>query len=158
MLDYNVRVSGYLLKKGEKMDYNAIQENSVLRAYSRNQLKGTWGKMAFTIFIYFLITIGSQFLFWEYGIIDIPILDWIITIGVFITAGPFTLGIAGYFLKRIRGEEICTENLFDGFSRFFQSFLLCFFLLSFYTFMVFAVNNSRNYKNLWIFNGILYNV
>jgi len=42
-------------------------------------------------------------------------------------SGPFALGFAGFFLKRILGGEIAVKNIFDGFSRFFRSFLVMFF-------------------------------
>ena len=113
------------------MDYNVIQENSELRACSRKLLHGVWGKMALAFFIYFLIIVLPQFIFWEYGIVSIPMLDAIITIAVFIIAGPFALGFAGFYLKRIRGEEIFIKNIFDGFKKFFPSFLLMFFYFLF---------------------------
>ncbi|MDR0455977.1 MAG: hypothetical protein LBH20_04755, partial [Treponema sp.] len=101
----------------EKMNYNVLQPNFELRAISRDQLKGVWGKMAITILVYYLITILPQFIFWKYGL-NIPFLDTIVSITVLIISGPFSLGLAGYFLRRIRGEEIFIENIFDGFKRF----------------------------------------
>jgi len=109
------------------MDYSVIQENRELRACSRKLLQGVWKKMAFTFFIYSLITVLPQFLFWEHSFFHIPILNAIITIAVLVVAGPFALGLAGYFLKRIRGDEIFTKNIFDGFKKFLPSFLLMFF-------------------------------
>jgi uncharacterized membrane protein len=53
-----------------------------------------------------------------------PFITLVLSIGILITNGAFTLGFAGYFLKRIRGEEIATKNIFDGFNRFLPSFLL----------------------------------
>jgi uncharacterized membrane protein len=113
------------------MDYSIIQNNRELRACSRGQLQGVWKKMVFTFFIYSLITVLPQFIFWEYSPIHIPLLDLLITIAVLAVSGPFGLGIAGYFLKRIRGEEICTNNIFDGFYRFLSSFLAMLFLCIF---------------------------
>lgn len=104
----------------------AVLSNYDLRACSRQQLKGAWGKMALAIFVYSLITIFSQFIFSEYGFY-IPVLDIIITIAVLVTAGPFALGLTGYFLKRIRGQEIFVKNIFDGFKRFLPSLALAFF-------------------------------
>jgi len=112
------------------MDNKVLKTNYELRAISRDQLKGVWGKMAVTILIYYLITIVPQFIFWEYGL-NIPIIDIIITIIVSIILGPFTLGFAGYFLKRIRGEIFSLENIFDGFKRFGSSFLLIFLMYLF---------------------------
>ncbi|MDR0494058.1 MAG: DUF975 family protein [Treponema sp.] len=105
------------------MNYNVLQPNFELRAVSREQLKGVWGKMALAILVYYLITILPQFIFWEYGL-NIPFLNTLVSIAIVIISGPITLGLAGYFLRRIRGEEIFIENIFDGFKRFLPSFLL----------------------------------
>jgi uncharacterized membrane protein len=109
------------------MDYKIIQPNKELRACSRQQLNGIWGKMAFAFFIYSLITTLPQFIFWEYSPLHNSMLYKIMQIAILIMAGPFALGFAGYFVKRIRGEEISFENIFDGFNRFFPSFLVWFF-------------------------------
>jgi len=106
------------------MDFNIILENDVLRAQARKQLKGVWGEMAFTILVYCLITFPIQFLFWEYSPFHNKHLETLVTIAIFIVSGPFSLGFAGYFLKRIREEKISTSNIFDGFNSFFSSFLL----------------------------------
>ena len=44
-----------------------------------------------------------------------------------VISGPLALGVVGFFLKRIRGEEFSVANIFDGFQRFLPSFLLMFF-------------------------------
>ena len=118
------------------MNYELIQPNEELRACARRQLDGVWGKMAFTYFVYFLIYL-------PYNIISAlnSISEWIpgipsyfgglnalLTIAVMVISGPFALGFAGYFLKRIRGEEIEIKNIFDGFENFFSSFLVMFFI------------------------------
>jgi len=138
------------------MNYNAIQPNRELRAYARQQLKGVWGAMALTFFIYALLYIPSNVFsylnsalmaeenglfvnpaaiylvnFMDRNMPDIvpliPVINNVLTIAVLLAAGPFALGFAGFFLKRIRGEQISIENIFDGFKRFFTSFLLMFF-------------------------------
>ena len=48
-------------------------------------------------------------------------------LAVFIVSGAFYLGFSGMFLKRMRGEEVFVENIFDGFKRFLPSLLLMFF-------------------------------
>ena len=135
------------------MDYSTIQSNKILRQYAREQLQGVWGKMAFAFFILFLIylphtiisNLGSlletQISFLQDlsyfvasalaelytsipGFPSIAIISLILTIAVFTVSGPFDLGLAGYFLKRVRGEEIFTKNIFDGFKQFPRSFLL----------------------------------
>ena len=139
------------------MNYEEIQPNRELRAYARQQLNGFWGAMALTYFIYFLIfTPASLFsslnsllksvddyeflsypfyMFLDSFDIDledikllVPLINSILSIAMGIVAGPFALGFAGYFLKRIRGEEIATKNIFDGFNRFFYSFLAQFLI------------------------------
>jgi len=136
------------------MNYEEIQPNRELRACARGQLKGVWGAMAFTYFVYFLLFIPyyifsildsiinsinkydflSDYLYMFMYSIDMPdiaslitVISFILSLAVIFAAGPFALGFAGYFLKRVRGEEIATKNIFDGFKRFFLSFGLWFF-------------------------------
>jgi len=132
------------------VNYNEIQPNSELRAYARGQLSGVWGKMVFAYFVLFLIYIPQYFFSILNSIMEsdessliylqnlvydnIPVIaDFtpgisnVLTIIMLLTTGPFALGFAGLFLKRIRGEEIATKNIFDGFKRFFPSFLVMFF-------------------------------
>jgi uncharacterized membrane protein len=66
-----------------------------------------------------------------YTVPTFPFITNALAIAVLITAGPFALGFAGYFLKRVRGGEIAVKNIFDGFSRFFQGFLTMFFMALF---------------------------
>jgi len=136
------------------MNYVEIQPNGELRAYARAQLKGVWGWMAFTYFIYFLVYLPSNLFsimdsilnsddntflylriylenFLDRYMPDItpsitPIAN-VLAIAMLAAAGPFALGFAGFFLKRIRGDQIAVENIFDGFTRFFPSFLVMFF-------------------------------
>jgi len=53
----------------------------------------------------------------------IPVISNVLAIIMLLAAGPFALGFAGFFLRRIRGEQIAVENIFDGFKRFFPGFL-----------------------------------
>ena len=126
------------------IDYDVIQPNNVLRACARKQLPGVWGQMALAYFVYFLIIVLPQFIFSGQGKARIPFgfsfnISWnnpgeaISTIAVYLIAGPFALGFAGYFIKRIRDEEITLGNIFDGFKRFFPSFLVMFFMVLFIT-------------------------
>jgi uncharacterized membrane protein len=122
------------------MDYTMIQENSELRACSRLQLKGVWGQMALAYFVFFLIyspyyisyvldSLDSLDGFTESG--ESSPATMILQLAMFVTSGAFALGFAGYFLKRVRGEEIVLKNIFDGFKRFWSAFLLTFFTLLF---------------------------
>jgi len=140
------------------MNFEEIQLNSELRAYARQQLRGAWNGMAFTYFIYFLICLpynifslldsilnsdDADFLYLRIYLQDFldryipdivpsihPVAN-VLTIAMLIAAGPFTLGFAGFFLKRIRCEQIAVENIFDGFTRFFSGFLTFFFTMLF---------------------------
>jgi len=125
------------------MNFEEIQPNRELRAYARGQLNGVWGKMAFTFFVYTLLYLPYYFfsamasiekyfdtLGWfmpDFIPLFPPVINSVLTIAVVLASGPFALGFAGYFLKRIRGEEIAVKNIFDGFSRFFPGFLVWFF-------------------------------
>jgi len=138
------------------VNYDEIQTNSELRAYARGQLKGVWGKMAFAYFVlsliylpyYFFSILNSimesekssfiyiQNLIEEYMpyVADFtPAISNVLTIAMLLTTGPFALGFAGFFLKRIRGGQIAVENIFDGFKRFFPSVLVWFFTMLFTT-------------------------
>jgi uncharacterized membrane protein len=129
------------------MDYTTIQQNSELRAWSRQQLKGVWGQMALAFLIYILIYtvpyyVSSIFDAWD-SLEDIwsgsgwysdsyddynttsPI-TIILQLAMLVTGGAFALGFAGYFLRRVRGEEIVLENIFDGFRRFWSALFLSF--------------------------------
>ncbi|GHV88197.1 membrane protein [Spirochaetia bacterium] len=108
--------------------YGIIQPNSVLRAYTREQLHGVWKKMAFAFFVIFLVYIpfyAGMVLNQIYpDVTAFTVIFWALYIVAMIIGGPFYLGFAGYFLKRIRGEAISTKNIFDGFKQFGRSFVL----------------------------------
>jgi uncharacterized membrane protein len=110
------------------MNYDVIQPNNVLRAYARKQLHGVWKKMAFTFFVVFLIYLPlytNTVLNQVYADVAIfAIMYGVLSIIYMAIAGPFYLGFVGYFLKRIRGEDIYTKNIFDGFKRFSRSLAL----------------------------------
>jgi uncharacterized membrane protein len=120
-----------------------MKENNELRAIARQQLQGVWRKMAFAVFIYFLI-ISPYFLFSVFNNVYVhsqgnryPIIYGLTTalwIAIIIVTGPFTLGFANYYLKRIHDENIELINIFYGFKRFSQSFLLS-LLIGIFTFL-----------------------
>lgn len=89
-----------------------IKGNSELRALSRRQLKGNWGKVILICFIFSLITFLLGF---------IPYAGIIINL---IIGGPLLLGLISCFLKFVRGEQFQFENLFDGFKTFGSAFLV----------------------------------
>jgi uncharacterized membrane protein len=86
-----------------------MKENSMLREAARSQLKGSWLPAVGVTFIYCVFSSVSSALF---------------GIGLVIIGGPLLLGYYGYFIRKIRGESVTINNLFDGFSLFGQSFLL----------------------------------
>jgi uncharacterized membrane protein len=62
---------------------------------------------------------------WDY-VVESSAVTNLLMVAVVVTAGAFALGFTGYFLKRIRGEEIVLQNIFDGFKRFGSAFFLTF--------------------------------
>ena len=119
------------------MDYKAIPSNGDLKASARRDLRGAWGKMALAMLVWLLILQVPIYLFTDYSDLGFsnplynPILEALAVIAVFVLIGPLALGVSGYFLKRIRGEEIGVGNIFDGFERFGSSFLLGFLYMLF---------------------------
>ena len=136
------------------MDY-VIQPNSELRAHARQQLQGVWWKMALAFFILFLIYLLMNLLssldyilylfcsgfssdtmaaeqiqmLLSFGII--AAFSKIMFIIMFVIRGPFDLGFSGFFLKRVRAQEINIRDIFDGFKRFLPSLLLWLFTVFF---------------------------
>jgi uncharacterized membrane protein len=110
------------------MNYDVIQPNNVLRASTREQLHGVWKNMAFTFFVLLLIHIPFYTsmvlnqLYTEVAVFSIMYAT--LTIIYAVVGGPFYLGLVGYFLKRIRGENIYMKNIFDGFKHFSRGFVL----------------------------------
>jgi uncharacterized membrane protein len=113
------------------MDYSTIKPNKELRKAAREQLHGAWGQMALAFFILFLTYLP----YLVFAILHelnpqvsaFAVLYTIFYIALLIIAGPLYLGVVGYFLKRLRGEDIHIKNIFDGFQNFLKAFLLMFF-------------------------------
>jgi uncharacterized membrane protein len=85
-----------------------MKENSLLRQAARAQLKGSWLPAVGVSLVYCVFSSVSCMLF---------------GIG-FVIIGPLMLGYYGYFIRKIRGEPVSINNLFDGFASFGRSFLL----------------------------------
>lgn len=84
-------------------------ENVLLMKASRDSLKGNWSLPIGVCFVYVLITIvvGSAD---DIG----PMLQLLIE-------GPFSLGMAIFFLAFSRKQEVSMSQLFDGFSDFLRA-------------------------------------
>jgi uncharacterized membrane protein len=116
------------------MNYDTMQPNYELRAYARQQLPGVWGKMALAYLVllliyspfYFFSTLDSLNKIDEYKDPLTSLFSSLLGFAVTLTSGAFALGFAGFFLKRVRGEQIAIKNIFDGFKRFLSALLLSF--------------------------------
>jgi len=117
--------------KYKYMDYETIQPNSVLRACSRKQLQGVWLQMAMAFLVFYLIVFPPTIIFPVVGQFYNQTIGSFFSIVVSIIAGPFVLGFVGYFIKRVRDEEISIGNIFSGFKRFIPSVMLMFFMYLF---------------------------
>lgn len=116
------------------MDYTVIQPNRVLRAYARRQLRGVWGQTALAYFVVSLVYVPANIFSvlnslnqFDVEVPIPPVTAHGFAILTCIIAGPLSLGIAGYFLKRMRGEPAGIQNMFEGLNRFGQGFALSFF-------------------------------
>ena len=83
------------------------------RRSARNSLCGKRGVLALTLLLYALILLGGMI-----------ILNGIGLIAELVTGGAFSLGFAVMALNVVRGREVRTENLFDGFKDFGRAFCL----------------------------------
>jgi uncharacterized membrane protein len=85
-----------------------MKTNFELRTLAREQLRGTWLAAVALTLVYTVILC----------------LSGLTLIGSILIGGPLTLGLYGYFIRKVRGESVRLENLFDGFKLFGSSFLL----------------------------------
>jgi uncharacterized membrane protein len=93
-----------------------MKTSAELRSLARGQLKGCWFTGLGLCLLYRLISGLS-----------------VVLAGVFfIIGGPFNLGLIGYFIKKVRGEQALASSLFDGFNESFgRAILLNLFLVIF---------------------------
>ena len=79
--------------------------NGDLTAAARDALRGNWGIAIGTMFLYFIIVsvIGA-----------VPLLG---TVAMVVVSGPFSLGMATFFLNLSRGTSREVELIFRGFSQ-----------------------------------------
>jgi len=106
------------------MNDNPMPSSWELRAAARQHMRGAWGKMALIYLVYLVIILVPEYIFSESSPLYFPLLDLPLTIASYVVLGPFALGLAGIFLRRIRGEDFSMVNLFDGFGLFLKSFLM----------------------------------
>lgn len=83
------------------------------RRSARDSLRGKRGVLALTLLLYSLILLGGMI-----------ILNGIGLIAELVAGGAFSLGFAVMALNVVRGREVRTENLFDGFKDFGRAFCL----------------------------------
>lgn len=89
-----------------------INSNSEIRRTARERLKGNWG-IAVLLCIVCSIIAGLPN--------AIPYIGYVLAV---LLQGPMILGLAGCFMKLIRGEEFLFEDLFNGFKNFSSAILL----------------------------------
>lgn len=94
--------------------------NKVLMSESRDILKGNWTEAVKVTFVYLLIAIVVQ---------SIPKVG---PIAGFIIAGPFTLGLAIFWLSFSRKQEYKLNQIFEGFHDFWRG-LKAYFLVTIFT-------------------------
>jgi uncharacterized membrane protein len=122
-----------------------MRSGAMLRKAAREQLRGSWLNAAGMVFVYLLLVFGCFFvvsfvltfigyaLFYDIIRYDgtfilsfiLPFIGGITSnIPAYLFYGPLLLGFCGYFLAKARGVAVTTGNLFYGFRRFRQGFLL----------------------------------
>lgn len=117
------------------MDNTSVKTNRELRLYARSLLEGgVWKKMALTVFVsgllyipvYAIAALGIMYLYQIVTqITPVSVSSYIVIMLLSCAiSGPLSIGLAGLYLKRIRGGEIATGNVFNGFNRFWDGFLL----------------------------------
>jgi uncharacterized membrane protein len=115
------------------MDNTSVKTNRELRLYARSLLEGgVWKKMALTVFVsgllyipvYLIVALGIMYqIVTQITLVSVSSYIVIMLLSCAIS-GPLAIGLAGLYLKRIRGGEIATGNVFNGFNRFWDGFLL----------------------------------
>jgi len=100
--------------------YSSPTINKILMQEARERLKGQWGIAIGVIVIFALISVAMGF---------VPCLG---VIAQFLLAGPFALGLAMFFLKIARSQEVKVGVLFQGFN-FFGNALGAYLLMLVFT-------------------------
>jgi uncharacterized membrane protein len=96
-----------------------------LKAQAKEQLKGRWGQMVVTTLVFYAVTVVACI------IAIIPILGWI---GFFVVFAALTLGFMSYTLKFAEFKNQDTSEIFSGFKRWADSFVLL-LLVEIFTFL-----------------------
>lgn len=89
--------------------------SSELRARARNTLRGKWTEPVLLILVYFVVCVVLGY------IERIPVIGWVAS---FLIGGPLMLGLIGYFLNLVRERGPGIGDLFNGFKRFAEAFVL----------------------------------
>jgi uncharacterized membrane protein len=119
-----------------------MRTSAMLRKAAREQLRGSWLNAAGMVFVYLLLIFCCYFVVsFVFTLINNALFSDIIrydgmsillslvgtvimSIAAYLFYGPLLLGFYGYFLAKARGVAVTTGDLFYGFRRFRQSFLL----------------------------------
>ena len=137
------RHTGERISKERTMGYRWVMTNYDLRLAARKQLDGAWGEMVIAQFIWALPAIllylstkitgveaNSLYSYLEADYLNTSaesyFADAALNLLSYLITGPLTVGLAGFYLKRIRGQQISAGNVFDGFKNFWRSVLLGF--------------------------------
>jgi uncharacterized membrane protein len=115
-----------------------FKSNGEYRAEARYQLSGKWIMAVLVIFISWIFTQAFASRGVDYSWVNgemvrqrasgVNIFASLLSL---ILAGPLNLGVASYFLKLMRGKNPQLEDIFSGFKRFANAFLVNLLILIF---------------------------
>lgn len=106
-----------------------------LKELAKSQIKGYWGIAILVSFVAWLLidAFNSTYTVRETGDYILREGEYLVKGSVsysiwglisFILAGPIAVGLANFFLKLVRKEEVTFNDLFSGFKNFLNAFLL----------------------------------
>ncbi|MDE2031000.1 MAG: DUF975 family protein [Patescibacteria group bacterium] len=97
-------------------------QNKVLMREAREVLNGKWIEGVKVTLLYFLISILVRF---------IPKIGWLVSL---VIAGPFIVGLYGFWLSFSRNQNPRIARIFDEFKKWWRGFF-AYFLILIYTFL-----------------------
>ena len=130
------------------MAYSMVASN--YRQEARAAMNGRTGTLVLAYLIYMLITgvpVAAGFF---------PVVGSIFgSIATIVITGPFSLSLAAMTLWVIERRIISVGGIFYGFTRF-NGFLRLSYKQSVYISVVIALNNSGNFKGVFLFDDLLH--